>query len=112
MAHQRNGGEIDVMRPMIMALVACAMFASTPVFAQSYTQSHGAPGVQEPSGTELTLEGLRKLMLGLQRMVEELPRYDLPEINENGDIIVRRIDPHERPKQPMPPVSPEESIEL
>ena len=33
-------------------------------------------------------------MLGLQRMVEELPRYNLPEINENGDIIIRRIDPH------------------
>ena len=41
----------------------------------------------------MTLEGLGKLMLGLQRMVEELPRYNLPEINENGDIIIRRIDP-------------------
>ena len=57
----------------------------------------------------MTLEGLGKLMLGLQRMVEELPRYNLPEINENGDIIIRRIDPHEHEnqEQPMPPVSPE-----
>jgi hypothetical protein len=38
-------------------------------------------------------------------MVEELPRYNLPEINENGDIIVRRIDPLETPVQPVPPLS-------
>jgi hypothetical protein len=111
MAHQRTGGEVDIMRLTIMALGACAMLASAPGFAQS-PNAPDAPSNQERSGTELTLEGLAKLMLGLQRMVEELPRYNLPEINENGDIIVRRIDPHERPEQPMPPVSPEESIEL
>ena len=47
-------------------------------------------------------------MRGLQRMVEELPRYNLPEINENGDIIIRRIDPQANPEQPRPPVSPRE----
>jgi hypothetical protein len=51
----------------------------------------------------LTLEGLGKLMLGLQRMVDELPRYDLPEVNEHGDIIVRRIDPNRKPEQTVPP---------
>ena len=104
------------MRLTIMALGACAMLASPPVFAQSHAQSHvqspNAPGTQEPSGTELTLEGLGKLMLGLQRMVEELPRYNLPEINENGDIIIRRIDPHVNPEQPRPPVSPEKGVDL
>ena len=103
------------MRPTIMAIGACAMLASAPVFAQSYAESPkapGAPGTQEPSGTELTLEGLGKLMLGLQRMVEELPRYNLPEINENGDIIIRRIDPHVSPEQPRSPVSPEKGVEL
>ena len=100
------------MRLTIMALGACAMLASPPVFAQSHAQSPNAPGTQEPSGTELTLEGLGKLMLGLQRMVEELPRYNLPEINENGDIIIRRIDPHVNPEQPRPPVSPEKGVDL
>jgi hypothetical protein len=100
------------MRPTIMALGACAMLASAPVFAQSHAQSHDARGNREPRGTELTLEGLGKLMLGLQRMVEELPRYNLPEINENGDIIIRRIDPHVSPEQPRSPVSPEKGVEL
>jgi hypothetical protein len=115
MAHQRTGGEVDIMRPTIMALGACALLASAPVFAQPHAQSPdtpSAPSAQEPSGTELTLEGLGKLILGLQRMVEELPRYNLPEINENGDIIIRRIDPHVSPEQPRPPVSPQKGVEL
>jgi len=99
------------MRLTIMALGACAMLASPPGFAES-PNAPRAPSAQEPSGTELTLEGLGKLMLGLQRMVEELPRYDLPEINENGDIIIRRIDPHVSPEQPRPPVSPEKGVAL
>jgi hypothetical protein len=45
-------------------------------------------------------------------MVEELPRYNLPEINENGDIIIRRIDPQLSPEQPRPPVSPQKGVEL
>jgi hypothetical protein len=90
------------MRPAIIALGVCAALASAPALAQSTEP----PAGQEPSGTQLTLEGLGKLMLGLQRMVEELPRYNLPEINENGDIILRRIDPHDQPVQPMPPMSP------
>jgi hypothetical protein len=90
------------MRPAIIALGVCAALASVPAFAQSTD----TPSGQEPSGTQLTLEGLGKLMLGLQRMVEELPRYNLPEINENGDIIVRRIDPHDQPGQPAPPMPP------
>ena len=81
------------MRLTIVALGACAMLASAPVFAQSPNAPPDAPSTQEPSGTELTLQGLAKLMRELQRMVEELPRYNLPEINENGDIIIRRIDP-------------------
>ena len=48
---------------------------------------------QEQSETDLTVEGLTKFMLGRRRMVEELPRYDLPEITENGDITIRRINP-------------------
>src|SRR6476620_10747903 len=114
MTDQRTGGEVDIMRPTIMALGACAMLASAPVLAQSPPPSPNVPGNgnQEPSGTELTLEGLGKLMLGLQRMVEELPRYNLPEINENGDIIIRRIDPHVNPEQPRPPVSPEKGVDL
>src|SRR5688572_15554811 len=116
MTHQHTGGEFDIMRLTIVALGACAILASAPVSAQS-SGSQPPSGQhpdrqQEPSGTQLTLEGLEKLLLGLQRMVEDLPRYNLPEINENGDIILRRIDPHKKPEQPMTPTPQGNGVEL
>ena len=70
------------MRLTIIALGRCAMLASSGASAQLHSRRSGA------SGTQLTLEGLEKWTQGLKCMVEELPRYNLPEINENGDIIV------------------------
>src|SRR3954447_2762453 len=121
MVHQHTGGAIDIMRLTIMALGACAILASGSVSAQSSGRQNPGdrapqdqpPGDQhEPSGTQLTIEGLGTLMLGLQRMVEELPRYNLPEINENGDIILRRIDPHRKPEQPPTPIPQGNGVDL
>ncbi|EWY40122.1 hypothetical protein N825_02845 [Skermanella stibiiresistens SB22] len=90
------------MRLQILTLCAYVILATAPAAAQSVS-----PVPPEPSATELTMQGLTKLMLGLQRMVEELPRYGLPEITENGDIVIRRVDPkpvpdapHTRPSSP------------
>ena len=45
-------------------------------------------------------------------MVEELPRYDLPEITENGDTTIRRIDPKTIPDTPCVLDSNGDSINL
>ena len=98
------------MRLSISMLCVSAMLAAVPVVAEP-----AVPPQREPSGTDLAMEGLNKLMLGLQQLVEELPRYDLPEITENGDIIIRRIDPKaapEAPRIPMDPGTPEGGVDL
>ncbi|QQP88006.1 hypothetical protein IGS68_18285 [Skermanella sp. TT6] len=98
------------MRLSISMLCVSAMLAAAPVVAEP-----AAPPQREPSGTDLAREGLNKLMLGLQQLVEELPRYGLPEITENGDIIIRRIDPgraKEAPRIPADPGDPADGIEL
>lgn len=89
------------MRLSISVLCASAMLAASIAAAEP-----AAPPQREPRGTDLALEGLSKLMLGLRQLVEELPRYDLPEITENGDIIIRRIDPKAAPTTPPVPGSP------
>lgn len=43
---------------------------------------------------ELAQEGLDRLMLALEAMLEAIPQYELPEILENGDIIIRRVRPN------------------
>jgi hypothetical protein len=40
-------------------------------------------------------EGLDKLKDGLEEMLRSLPRYERPYIDENGDIIIRRLPPFE-----------------
>ncbi len=52
------------------------------------------------------LEGLDKLMQGMDDLLRSIPRYQAPIIDDNGDIIIRRVprerefDPFTRPAEP------------
>lgn len=46
-------------------------------------------------------EALESLLMLLEGIIESVPQYELPEVLENGDIIIRRV-----PEEPE--VSPEE----
>ncbi len=78
---------------------------ATPILSQSV-----AAGSEDgKSAEELARDAVEKLMQALELMFREIPQYSLPEINENGDIIIRRIHPEppteeapEEEKQPEP----------
>ena len=44
-------------------------------------------------------EALRGLLTLLEGIIESVPQYELPEVLENGDIIIRRVpeEPEEAP---------------
>lgn len=44
-------------------------------------------------------EGMRQILTALQLMLATIPQYEMPEVLENGDIIIRRV-------QPQTPVDP------
>ncbi len=52
------------------------------------------------------LEGLDELMQGMDDLLQSIPRYEAPIIDDNGDIIIRRaprepeFDPFTRPVGP------------
>ena len=48
-------------------------------------------------------EGAQKLMLALELMLQAIPQYALPEILDNGDIIIRRKRPGQSPTTPETP---------
>jgi hypothetical protein len=48
-----------------------------------------APGEQESPG-EVAREGFESMMRALRLLVESIPQYELPEVLDNGDIIIRR----------------------
>lgn len=45
-------------------------------------------------------EGLATLMMALQSFIESIPQYEMPEVLENGDIIIRRVHPEDPPPPP------------
>ena len=65
-----------------------------------------APGVaqersQRERAEEFARQGMERLMQALDLLIQSIPQYELPVINENGDIIIRRRrDP--APTQPAP----------
>ena len=55
---------------------------------------------------QFRLEGFDKLMQGMDDLLQSIPRYEAPIIDENGDIIIRRapreheFDPFTWPDEP------------
>ena len=82
--------------PIVLIAFLCAAFvAPTATSAQE-------PG-QEEHPSEMVREGVERIMRALGAFVDVIPQYELPEINENGDIIIRR----KRDSEPEPAPAPE-----
>ncbi len=65
-----------------------------------------APGVaqersQRERAEEFARQGMERLMQALDLLIQSIPQYELPVINENGDIIIRRRH-GSAPTQPAP----------
>ncbi len=70
----------------------------------------GAPGAaladassERERAEEMAKEAIGQLMRALELMIDSIPQYELPEINEDGDIIIRR----KRRKERKTPGEPE-----
>jgi hypothetical protein len=44
---------------------------------------------------DFRIEGLDKLMQGMDEFLRSIPRFEAPFIDENGDIIIRRAPPED-----------------
>ena len=67
------------------------------------------------SAEELIEEGARKIIEGIEILIESIPVYGAPRIEENGDIIIPRRHPRPRrdrgsdEEPPRKPPEPEET---
>jgi hypothetical protein len=77
---------------------------STPALAEQ----HDGRGRAE----EMAREAIEQLMRALELMMESIPQYEMPEINEDGDIIIRRKRhaPRQEPREPGVPEFEKTSI--
>ena len=78
-----------------------------PEIAASDDKERPAPDTSTAPG-ELAREGLAKMLQALNKLIESVPQFEMPEINENGDIILRRKRPEAAPQpQPNQPNQPD-----
>ena len=64
-----------------------------------------APAADEPpeeSPEELAREGMERMLKALELFIEMIPQYEMPEVTEEGDIIIRR-----KRRKSEPPPDPE-----
>ena len=88
-----------VRKPGTFMAVLIAGLALAPL-APAQAESSSPGESQEQSPEELAREGLEQMMRALRLLVESIPQYELPEILENGDIIIRRVHPEKAPADP------------
>ena len=81
------------MRSVIPAAVAAALILA-PVGA-AVAEDGDAPNDDLETYEKQAREGLETLMMALENFIESIPQYEMPEVLENGDIIIRRANPDE-----------------
>ena len=67
-------------------LVSGALLVAAPT--QTLAQDRG-------DAETLARAGVERLMRALELLMERIPQFEAPEINEDGDIIIRRKRPRE-----------------
>lgn len=84
-------------------LLGCALPATSSWAAQEEpTQPRS-----DPHPEELARDGVELLLRALQGFLEALPSYGLPFLDEEGNIIIPRLDPSPLDPSPLDPSSPD-----
>ena len=96
------------MSKMLLVLVTAAMMSLSGTLALA-ADPKPAPDVRERAEQALK-EGAEKIMRALELMLHALPQYQMPEVLDNGDIIIRRRIP-DRPKHRGPSPRPPDGID-
>jgi hypothetical protein len=88
-------------RKTLITLIFLAAFLTV---AGMPATPHAAQHDKRGGAEEMAREAIEQLMRALELMIESIPQYEMPEINEDGDIIIRRKHqmPHPEPGESEP----------
>ena len=86
-------------KEILSALLVCALglsfYAVPPVEPALAADEEEVP-------KELAREGMERMLRAIELMIEMIPQYEMPEVLENGDIIIRRKNPPENGDEEEP----------
>jgi hypothetical protein len=76
---------------ILSALLVCALGLSFFVLVPG--EPARAAEAEEEDPKELARQGMERMLRAIELMIEMIPQYEMPEVLENGDIIIRRKNP-------------------
>ena len=74
----------------IRILIAAALLGGVYCVGTASPAWAGHESAEEEDPAELARQGMERMLRALNLMIEMIPQYELPEVLENGDIIIRR----------------------
>ncbi len=80
-------------KPFIALFLSLALASAGPGPVRADEHGEGA------GAEEMARDGIEQLMRALEAFIDMIPQYEMPEINEQGDIIIRRKREPEIPPQ-------------
>ncbi len=94
------------LRNLLILLVLLSAFLTDAVVS---TAPRAAQRDDRVKAEEMAREAIEQLLRALELMIQSIPQYEMPEIEENGDIIIRRKrrTPDPEPREPRHPEAPE-----
>ena len=76
--------------------IAVILMVSTPVISADLHKAQ-TPPPQQKIPEDMIEDGMKMILNALQLLLKSIPQYKTPEVLENGDIIIRRVQPGEMP---------------
>jgi hypothetical protein len=91
---------------IIAAALAGVLLVTAPIVAATAQERRGPPipPNEESPDQKIARDAIEKMMRALSQAIQNLPQYEMPTINERGDIIIKRKNP---PSQKSPRRAPE-----
>ncbi len=80
----------------VLSLCSALALAGPPPALAGEEAPPSDPG---PDPGAMARDGIERLMRALEAFIDMIPQYEMPEINERGDIIIRRKRKPEVPPQ-------------
>ncbi|WP_366556465.1 hypothetical protein [Aquibaculum sediminis] len=84
---------------MRVAVLVAVLLTSSLATVPALAQNGGPPGDNAPESTppesapeEMAREGVELLLRALRGFLSSVPQYGLPRIEENGDIVIPRLN--------------------
>ena len=80
----------------LIVLLTIILNSSYPVISGDFEKIQSSPSKDNPE--EMLEEGVRMIMNALKLVLKTIPQFEMPEVLENGDIIIRRVQPKKTDK--------------